>query len=200
MPRADHRETGKGKDLVGAHHRMAAAPWPFVAVNCAAIRRAVGERTVRPRAGAFTGAVGERSGAFRDAARDIVLDESGHDFAMQAKSAPFRSDVTPVGAPVACDVRVWRPPSATLRLRHGTVPFAETSSIGSMCADHLAPLRGRLADIIAAGRAFLFRARAAKRLGADAAAHLWPMLPGKRSRAQECVERVESLPWHISLR
>lgn len=58
-------ESGTGKEVcAGAiHHLSGRKEQEFVALNCAAIPRADGERNLRPCEGAFTGAVSDRVGA-----------------------------------------------------------------------------------------------------------------------------------------
>jgi DNA-binding NtrC family response regulator len=83
-------ETGTGKELVARAihdhgHRKAG---PFVAVNCAAIPSELMESELFGHLrGAFTGAVSERMGAFRQAqSGTLFLDEIGDmDIALQAK-------------------------------------------------------------------------------------------------------------------
>jgi len=107
-------ETGTGKEVVaraihGHGHRHAA---PFRAVNCAAIPADLLESELFGHArGAFTGAVAERRGAFREADKGtLFLDEVGDmDIAMQAKILRALQEhvVTPVGGRAArIDVRV----------------------------------------------------------------------------------------------
>ena len=183
-------ETGSGKEVVARaihrHGRRAAAP--FVPVNCAAIPAELLESLLFGHVrGAFTGAVADRAGSFREAqAGTLFLDEIG-DMAppMQAKLLRALQErvVTPVGGrPVPVDVRVIAAthrdlPQAVrdgrfredLYYRLGVVPVA------------IPPLRDRLADIIPLAEHYLALATPGappKRLDAAAAArllsHAWP--------------------------
>jgi DNA-binding NtrC family response regulator len=181
-------ETGTGKEVVAhaIHRHGRRAKAPFVPVNCAAIPTELLESLLFGHVrGAFTGAVADRAGSFRDAqGGTLFLDEIGDmDQAMQAKLLRALQErvVTPVGGrPVPIDVRVI---AATHRdlfqavrdgkfredlyYRLGVVPVA------------LPPLRERLADIIPLAEHFLaFDGSPAKRLSADAASRLlaypWP--------------------------
>jgi two-component system NtrC family response regulator len=97
-------ETGTGKEVVARtiHRAGARGKGPFVALNCAAIPGELLESELFGHVkGAFTGAVMERKGAFRDAdGGTLFLDEIGDmDLAMQAKilRAIQERVVTPVG-------------------------------------------------------------------------------------------------------
>ncbi|WP_428493562.1 sigma-54-dependent transcriptional regulator [Rhodopila sp.] len=183
-------ETGSGKEIVARaiHRHGRRAQAPFVPVNCAAIPAELLESLLFGHVrGAFTGALADRSGSFRDAqGGTLFLDEIGDmDLAMQAKLLRALQErvVTPVGGrPVAIDVRVI---AATHRdliqsvrdgkfredlyYRLGVVPLA------------LPPLRERLADIVPLAEHFLALSADGgppKRLSPDAAsrllAHPWP--------------------------
>jgi len=183
-------ETGSGKEVVARalhrHGRRAAAP--FVPVNCAAIPAELLESLLFGHVrGAFTGAVSDRAGSFREAhGGTLFLDEIG-DMAppMQAKLLRALQErvVTPVGGrPVTVDVRVVAATHRDLQqavrdgrfredlyYRLGVVPLA------------VPPLRDRLADIIPLAEHYLALASPStppKRLAADAAAcllsHPWP--------------------------
>ncbi len=183
-------ETGSGKEVVARaihrHGRRAAAP--FVPVNCAAIPAELLESLLFGHVrGAFTGAVADRAGSFREAQNGtLFLDEIG-DMAplMQAKLLRALQErvVTPVGGrPMPVDVRVVAATHRDLQqavrdgrfredlyYRLGVVPVA------------IPPLRERLADIIPLAEHYLALATPGvppKRLAADAAArllsHPWP--------------------------
>ncbi|MBV9653983.1 MAG: sigma-54-dependent Fis family transcriptional regulator [Acetobacteraceae bacterium] len=199
-------ETGSGKEVVARaiHRHGKRARAPFVPVNCAAIPAELLESLLFGHVrGAFTGAVSDRPGAFRDAnGGTLFLDEIGDmDLAMQAKLLRVLQErvVTPVGGrAVPIDVRVI---AATHRdlieavrekrfredlyYRLGVVPLA------------LPPLRERLADIIPLAEHFLAasaRGGPPKQLSAGAAARLlahgWP---GNVRELVNAMERVATL-------
>jgi DNA-binding NtrC family response regulator len=107
-------DTGTGKEVVARTiHRVGArAAGGFMALNCAAIPPDLLESELFGHVkGAFTGAVLERKGAFREAdGGTLFLDEIGDmDLAMQAKilRAIQERAVTPVGGrPQKIDVRI----------------------------------------------------------------------------------------------
>jgi DNA-binding NtrC family response regulator len=199
-------ETGSGKEVVARaihrHGRRARAP--FVPVNCAAIPGELMESLLFGHVrGAFTGAVADRPGSFREAdGGTLFLDEIGDmDLAMQAKLLRTLQDrvVTPVGGrPVAIDVRVI---AATHRdlvqaVRNGQFREDLYYRLGVVPL-RLPPLRERLADIIPLAEHFLAQAAGnelPKRLGADAAArllaHPWP---GNVRELLNAMQRVATL-------
>lgn len=197
-------ETGTGKELVARaiHRHGRRAGGPFVAVNCAAIPAELLESELFGHVrGAFTGAVGERNGAFRDAARGaLFLDEVGDmDLAMQAKilRALQERTVTPVGGrEVRFDVRVLAATHRDLARAVRDGAFREDLFYRlNVVPIHLAPLRERAADIIPLAEHFLARAtEPPKRLGADAraclTAHAWP---GNVRELRNAMERVAIL-------
>jgi DNA-binding NtrC family response regulator len=199
-------ETGTGKEVVARaiHRHGGRSKARFVAVNCAALPGELLESLLFGHArGAFTGAVRDRPGSFREAdGGTLFLDEIGDmDLAMQAKLLRALQErvVTPVGgSAVAVDVRViaatHRNLPALIRAgqfrddlfyRLGVVPLS------------LPPLRERLADIIPLAEYFLAVAAAggaAKRLAPDAAAWLLSYAwPGNVRELRNAMERVSAL-------
>jgi DNA-binding NtrC family response regulator len=199
-------ETGTGKEVVARaiHQHGRRAKAPFVAVNCAAIPAELLESLLFGHVrGAFTGAVADSAGSFREAqGGTLFLDEIGDmDLAMQAKLLRALQErvVTPVGGrPVPVDVRVIAATHHDLRqaaqdghfredlyYRLGVVPIS------------LPPLRDRLADIVPLAEHFLAQAAhgaVPKRLTADAAARLlsYPW-PGNVRELRNAMERVTTL-------
>ncbi len=199
-------ETGTGKEVVARsiHQHGRRAAHPFVAINCAAIPAELLESQLFGHArGAFTGAVADRMGSFREADHGtLFLDEIGDmDLAMQAKLLRVLQErtITPVGGrTVAIDVRII---SATHR------DLADAVRSGSFREDLfyrlgvvpvvLPPLRERLADLLSLAEHFLSLAMPegpAKRLSPDAAAlllsHAWP---GNVRELRNAMERVAAM-------
>jgi DNA-binding NtrC family response regulator len=199
-------ETGTGKEVVARaiHRHGRRAARPFVAINCAAIPGELLESQLFGHVrGAFTGAIADRAGSFREAdGGTLFLDEIGDmDLGLQAKLLRVLQDrvVTPLGGrPVPVDVRIIAATHRDLERavkegrfredlywRLGVVPLA------------LPPLRERLADIVPLAEHFLARAAAGsapKRLSATAAArllaHSWP---GNVRELRNAMERVAVL-------
>jgi DNA-binding NtrC family response regulator len=199
-------ETGTGKEVVaGAIHRHGKrAKAPFVPVNCAAIPADLLESLLFGHVrGAFTGAVAERTGSFREAqGGTLFLDEIGDmELVMQAKLLRALQErvITPVGGrPVPIDVRVI---AATHRdlvqaVRDGRFREDLYYRLGVVPLN-LPPLRERLADIIPLAEYFLAlssRDGGLKRLSADGAArllaHTWP---GNVRELLNAMKRVATL-------
>jgi two-component system NtrC family response regulator len=196
-------ETGTGKEMVAqAIHRYGRrGRRPFVAVSCAAIPDELLESELFGHTrGAFTGAVSDRNGAFRDAeAGTLFLDEVGDmDVAMQAKILRALQErmVTPVGGrPVRVDVRVLAATHRDLAVAVRERTFREDLFYRlNVVPIYLPPLRERLADIVPLAERFLRQVAATKRLTAEAAArllaHPWP---GNVRELKNAIERAAVL-------
>jgi DNA-binding NtrC family response regulator len=199
-------ETGTGKEVVARalHRHSRRRHKPFVAVNCAAIPADLLESELFGHVkGAFTGAISDRLGAFREANGGmLLLDEIGDmPLAMQAKILRIIQDriVTPVGGrPEAVDVRIVASTHRDLpelvtqgRFRQDLYYRLNVVPIG------LAPLRERLADIVPLAEHFLRASQhdgLPKRLTAAAAArllaHPWP---GNARELRNTIERASVL-------
>jgi len=196
-------ETGTGKEVVARalHRHGRRAAGPFVAVNCAAIPAELLEAELFGHVrGAFTGAVAERRGAFREAhGGTLFLDEVGDmDLAMQAKilRAVQEREVTPLGGrSVRMDVRIVAATHRDLAARVREGAFREDLYYRlAVVPIHLPPLRERPADIVPLAEHFLARLPGPRRLGAAAAArlvvHPWP---GNARELRNAMERVATL-------
>jgi DNA-binding NtrC family response regulator len=157
-------ETGTGKELVARalHEHGKRQGGPFAAVNCAAIPADLLESELFGHTkGAFTGASGDRPGAFRDAHQGtLFLDEIGDmPSTMQAKILRVLQDkvVTPIGGKATqVDVRVVAATHRNLPalIRQGL--FREDLFYRlNVVSISLPPLRERLADIIPLAEHFL---------------------------------------------
>ena len=196
-------ETGTGKEVVARaiHRHGRRGTRLFVAVNCAAIPAALLESQLFGHArGAFTGAIADRVGSFREAdGGTLFLDEIGDmDLAMQAKLLRVLQDrmVVPVGGrAVPVDVRILAATHRDLRAMVARGAFREDLfyRIGVVPV-HLAPLRERLSDILPLAEHFLARAGGGRRLSAEAAArllaHPWP---GNVRELRNAMERAAVL-------
>jgi two-component system NtrC family response regulator len=196
-------ETGTGKEVVARaiHRHGRRGGRAFVAVNCAAIPAALLESQLFGHArGAFTGAIADRAGSFREAdGGTLFLDEIGDmDLAMQAKLLRVLQDrtVVPVGGrPVPVDVRILAATHRDLRAMVAKGSFREDLfyRIGVVPV-HLAPLRERLSDILPLAEHFLGLAAGGRRLSAEAAArllaHPWP---GNVRELRNAMERAAVL-------
>jgi DNA-binding NtrC family response regulator len=199
-------ETGTGKEVVARaiHRHGQRAKAPFVAINCAAIPTELLESLLFGHVrGAFTGAVSDRAGSFREAqGGTLFLDEIGDmDPTMQAKLLRALQErvVTPVGGKsVTVDVRVVAATHRNLQqaVRDGRFREDLYYRLGVVPLQ-LPPLRDRLADIIPLAEHFLALSAdggATKRLGSDAAsrllAHHWP---GNVRELLNAMKRVATL-------
>ncbi len=196
-------ESGSGKEVVARaiHRHGRRAKHPFVAVNCAAIPAGLLESELFGHVrGAFTGAVADRRGSFREAdGGTLFLDEIGDmEPALQAKLLRVLQErvVTPVGGkPAAVDVRILAATNRDLEALVRAEKFREDLywRLGVVPL-HLPPLRERLADILPIAEFFL---GAGRQLSADAAAlllsHPWP---GNVRELRNAMERVAALGRH----
>ena len=196
-------ETGTGKELVARaiHDFGKRKSGPFIAVNCASIPSELMESELFGHLrGAFTGAVAERLGAFRQADHGtLLLDEIGDmDLAMQAKILRALQErvVTPIGGkPVDVDVRVIAATHRDLKERVEAGSFREDLFYRlHVVPILLPPLRERIADIVTLAEHFLALANRGKTLSADAAAtlirHHWP---GNVRELKNAMERAAVL-------
>ncbi len=194
-------ETGTGKEVVARTiHRVGArSAGPFMALNCAAIPPDLLESELFGHVkGAFTGAVVERKGAFREAhGGTLFLDEIGDmDLAMQAKilRAIQERVVTPVGGrPEKIDVRIVAATHRDLEQWVKQGQFREDLFYRlNVVPIELQPLRRRGADILPLAEHFLALASSPKKqLSEDAARQLvryaWP---GNVRELRNAMERV----------
>jgi DNA-binding NtrC family response regulator len=196
-------ETGTGKELVARaiHDHGHRGGKPFIPVNCAAIPAELLESELFGHVrGAFTGAVSDRKGAFREAEHGtLFLDEIGDmDIAMQAKILRALQErvVTPVGGKlVPVDVRVIAATHRDLKQRVRDGSFREDLFYRlHVVPIHLPALRERIADIVPLAECFLTRSGGDKRLASDAAArlirHVWP---GNVRELKNAMERAAVL-------
>ena len=150
-------ETGTGKELVARalHESSARSAGPFVAVNCAAIPRDLLESELFGHVkGAFTGAIGSRTGAFQQAkSGTLFLDEVGDmGVEMQAKLLRVIEErtATPVGGSRAdpLDLRIVAATHRDLLDMAREAKFREDLYYRlNVIPIHVPPLRERIADI-----------------------------------------------------
>ncbi len=198
-------ETGTGKEVVARtiHHHGERRRKPFVAVNCAAIPAELLESQLFGHVrGAFTGAVADRLGSFREAAGGtLFLDEIGDmDQGMQAKLLRALQErvVLPVGGrALPIDVRILSATHRNLAARIVEGRFREDLFYRlGVVPLHLPALRERAADIPLLAEHFLRLADPAspRRLDVGAAgrllAHHWP---GNVRELQNAMQRVTAM-------
>ena len=172
-------ETGSGKEVLARllHRASGRADAPFVAVNCAAIPADLLESELFGHVkGAFTGAVADRAGRFRQARRGtLLLDEIGDmPVAMQSKVLRVIEDkrFTPVGATQeeSADVRLIAATHRDLaeQVRHSQFREDLYHRL-NVLPIRVPSLRERPEDIPALANHFLAHfSRPSKRLSADA--------------------------------
>jgi DNA-binding NtrC family response regulator len=194
-------ETGTGKEVVARTiHRVGArSAGPFMALNCAAIPPDLLESELFGHVkGAFTGAVLERKGAFREAhGGTLFLDEIGDmDLAMQAKilRAIQERVVTPVGGrPQKIDVRIIAATHRDLEQWVKQGRFREDLFYRlNVVPIELQPLRKRATDIAPLAEHFLALASSPKKNLSNEAVqrltdHAWP---GNVRELRNAMERV----------
>jgi DNA-binding NtrC family response regulator len=194
-------ETGTGKEVVARTiHRVGArGNGPFMALNCAAIPPDLLESELFGHVkGAFTGAILERKGAFREASGGtLFLDEIGDmDLAMQAKilRAIQERVVTPVGGkPQKVDVRIVAATHRDLEQWVKEGRFREDLFYRlNVVPIELQPLRKRVLDILPLAEHFLAIASSPKKQLSDEAGerlvgHAWP---GNVRELRNAMERV----------
>jgi transcriptional regulator with GAF, ATPase, and Fis domain len=198
-----HGETGTGKELVAEaiHELSPRSAGPFVVVDCGAIPRELIESELFGHVkGAFTGAAGERRGAFERAhGGTIFLDEIG-ELALDLQPKLLRvleaSTVKPVGGDktIKVDVRVV---AASLRdLREATTDkrFREDLYFRlSVVNLEVPPLRAHLEDVPLLVDHFLRDLHAAPLAGdslATLSSYAWP---GNVRQLRNVVERAVAL-------
>jgi DNA-binding NtrC family response regulator len=194
-------ETGTGKEVVARTiHRVGARrAGPFMALNCAAIPPDLLESELFGHVkGAFTGAVLERKGAFREAhGGTLFLDEIGDmDLAMQAKilCAIQERVVTPVGGrPQKIDVRIIAATHRDLEQWVKQGRFREDLFYRlNVVPIELQPLRKRATDIAPLAEHFLALASSPRKNLSNEAVqrltdHAWP---GNVRELRNAMERV----------
>ena len=194
-------ETGTGKEVVArtVHRVGARSSGPFMALNCAAIPPDLLESELFGHVkGAFTGAIVERKGAFREASGGtLFLDEIGDmDLAMQAKilRAIQERVVTPVGGkPQRVDVRIIAATHRDLEQWVKQGRFREDLFYRlNVVPIELQPLRQRIPDIKPLADHFLAVASSPKKHLSDEAVerlagHAWP---GNVRELRNAMERV----------
>lgn len=186
-------ENGSGKEEIARllHDQSARARAPFVEVNCAAIPEELIESELfGHQKGAFTGAVRDQKGKFREAhGGTLFLDEVG-DMSLKTQAKVLRAlqegRIEPVGGggTVGVDVRVIAATNKDLAEEIKAGRFREDLYFRlAVVPLRVPPLRERAEELILLAEAFLDRlarryGRPSKRLGPDAKdlllAHDWP--------------------------
>jgi DNA-binding NtrC family response regulator len=197
-------ETGTGKELVARalHVHSLRKDGPFIAVNCAAIPPDLLESELFGHVkGSFTGAVADRTGAFRDADNGtLFLDEIGDmPLAMQAKILRVLQErmITPVGGkPVRATARVVAATHRDLSKLVAAGEFREDLYYRlNVVPIAIPPLRERPADIVPLAEHFVLLSASPgqpiKQLGGSAIDKLtrynWP---GNVRQLRNVVERA----------
>ena len=197
-------ESGTGKEVLARflHQHSPRAGQPFVAVNCAAIPPTLlASELFGHRRGAFTGAIADRTGKFREAhGGTLFLDEIG-DLPVDLQPSLLRAietgRITPVGgdAEQASDFRLLAATNRDLLKAVEEGRFREDLYYRLNVINlELPPLRQRRADILPLARHFLKQKATTKRLSAAAArmlqAYAWP---GNVRELANAMERIAVL-------
>ena len=158
-------ESGTGKELLAAHiHRHSRHPGaPYVAVNCAALPDTLAESELfGHEKGAFTGAVGRKSGKFELAGSGtVVLDEiSEMSMPLQAKLLRVlqEKEIDRIGGtrPVPVDARVIAISNADLKSAVAEGKFRQDLYYRiNVIPFRLSPLRERDGDIVLLANYFM---------------------------------------------
>jgi two-component system NtrC family response regulator len=196
-------ETGTGKELVARalHTHSLRKDRPFIAVNCAAIPEDLLESELFGHVkGAFTGAMSDRTGAFRDAeGGSLFLDEIGDmPLAMQAKILRALQErvIAPVGGkPVRINARVIAATHHALSTLVDKKAFREDLYYRlNVVPITIPPLRERAEDILPLAGHFLAQSvvgRGPKQLSAAAiekiCRYAWP---GNVRELRNVIERA----------
>jgi DNA-binding NtrC family response regulator len=157
-------ESGTGKELIARaiHYQSKRQPFPFVAVNCAAIPATLLESEFfGHEKGSFTGAISRREGKFESAhGGTLLLDEIG-DMSLELQSKLLRviekQEFERVGGnkTVHCDVRIIASTNLDLSKAVAEKQFRQDLFYRlNVVVIHLPPLRERKSDIILIGRPF----------------------------------------------
>lgn len=160
-------ERGTGKELAATRLHFLSARWnaPIITLNCATLApRLVESELFGHEPGAFTGAVGRRTGRFEAAdSGTLFLDEIGN-IPMEAQEKVLRAVEYGVferlggSAPVHADVRIVAATNTDLRtaVKRGTF---KADLLDRLCFDVLIvpPLRERQGDVLLLGNHFATR-------------------------------------------
>jgi DNA-binding NtrC family response regulator len=190
-------ETGTGKELIAKQiHRLSSrADGPFVAVNTAAVSESIAESELfGHKAGAFTGASGNRKGVFEQASGGtLFLDEIG-DMPMPLQTKILRAlqerRVLPVGGDqtVPVDIRVLSATHADLEQSMADGAFRQDLYFRIKGIELVVPpLRQRREDIVLLANHFLERyATEAKR--------------GPLTLSRRAIDALLNYPWPGNVR